>query len=174
MSSNSHQQLMNSFSQALGDAPKDNAAKSSLAGNILLLTANTAFTEAAEKTFPPSMVERFGKFVQFAPLGDELLQKVAEAATRKLLDSKNLTTRQRNVAEKFIAEQTAGAYDPEQGGRSVTKKIRSVVTGGAFATLMEEHSPNGTKRGFEKAIKGGAKKAGAAPATARFTRRRAP
>ena len=167
MNGNTRQPLMTGAAQALEDTPKDNPADS-----VFLLTANASFNAAAKENFSPSMVERFGKFIQFAPLTDELLQKVAEATTRKLLEQKNLTPRQRSAAEKFIADQTAGAYDPEQGGRSVTKRIKSVVTGSAFTELMEEHSLGGTRRSFEKAIKGGAKKAGAAPATARFTRRR--
>lgn len=146
-----------------------NAATAPSNGGLLLMTANNL----PATPLNPALINRFKDFVHFEPMRDDLMQKVAQATTNKLLDKKGLTPRQRGVAEKFVAA-SMQAYDPAQGARGMAKHAAGLLGGSDFAELMEEHSPAGTKRGFEKAIKGGVKASAALPATARFTRRRAP
>lgn len=147
-----------------------NAAAAPSNGGLLLTTVNTT---------PPAVdmddvvIGRFKDFVGFSPLGQDDLKKIFHKITGKLLDEKGLTPRQRGAAEKFIAT-SAQAYAPDLGTRGMRKKAAILLGGSDFAELMKDHSPGGTQRSFEKAIKTGAKNAGAAPATARFKPRRQP
>lgn len=147
-----------------------NAATAPSNGGLLLATVNN--------TLPPIdmddvVIGRFRNFVAFTPLGEDDLKKIFHKTTGKLLDEKGLTPRQRGAAEKFIA--TSGqAYDPDLGARGVVKQAAKLLGGSDFAELMNDHSPGGTQRSFENAIRTGAKTAGAAPATARFKPRRKP
>lgn len=145
-----------------------NAASIPLNRGQLLATMN-------EPTLPTGLDQaqtgRFKDVVVFQPLGDDMLRKIFETTAGKLLDKKELTPRQRGAAEKFVVS-SMRVCDPAQGARGIAKQAAELLGGGAFIQLMEEYSPSGAQRGFENAIKTGAKGAGAAPATARFTRRR--
>ena len=136
--------------------------------NLLLATMNSTPQDVG---MDEALARRLKDVVLFKPLEGETLKKIFDMTTGKLLDKKNLTPRQRSAAEQFIAAQAEG-HDPALGARGMAQQVKNLVGSGAFTELMEENSPGGTKRSFEKAIKGGAKKAGAAPATARFARRR--
>ncbi|MDF3022857.1 MAG: hypothetical protein K0R10_218 [Alphaproteobacteria bacterium] len=154
--------LMAQFSANATTAPSN--------GGLLLTTMNSI---PADTGINDALLRRFKDVVVFKPLGEDSLKKIFDLTTGKLLDKKGLTPRQRGAAEKFVAA-SMQAYDPAQGARGMAKHAAGILGGSDFTELMEEHSPAGTKRGFEKAIKGGVKASVTLPATARFTRRRAP
>lgn len=154
--------LMAAFSANAVTAPSN--------GGLLVATVNNTHPDAGMRS---AMLERFKDVAVFNPLGEQELKKIFHVTTGRLLDQKSLTPRQRGAAENFIAESTPD-FEPGQGARGIAKHVTGLLGGSAFTALMEEYSPGGTQRSFENAIMTGAKKAGPAPATARFKPRRKP
>lgn len=158
------QQMMEDFTPR---APA--AAAENLRNRMIVTTMN----DPGDTGFLPGALQERFKPIVMRPLGEPELKKIFQVTMGKLLDKKGLTTRQRSVAEDFIAASVPD-YQPGMGARGLTKHVAQLLGGAAFTELMDEFSPGGMQRNFEKAIKGSRKNNLHAPPTARFKRGRKP
>jgi ATP-dependent Clp protease ATP-binding subunit ClpA len=133
---------------------------------------NNDFNSAVQQLLPQSMLDRL-KTVTIAPLNADVMEKIVDQSSAKMLQGGSLNDRQRDAATKFLREKAMEGFDPSQGARGVRQRAKNAFTSAAFGALMHEHSSETLLRGMTDAFMG-AKTAVTAPATAKFTRRRTP
>lgn len=133
---------------------------------------NNSFNSAAQQILPKSILDRLNT-VTIAPLNADVMEIIVDHSSAKMLQGGGLNDRQRDAATKFLREKALEGYDPSQGARGVLRRAKNAFTSAAFGALMHEHSSQTLLRGMTDAFLG-VKRTVAAPATAKFTRRRTP